>query len=171
MDALLYAIYSIAIYPIIYIFPAYAANGAPVLFGGGKPLDLGRKINGKRIFGDHKTFRGTASSLIAGIAVGLIEYPFLHYMLLVAILLAIGANFGDLFGSFIKRQLGVKSGKSFPLMDQYGFFIFALVFVFAFDRTGIPEVYGLVFLVLLTGITHLMTNIGAYRLKLKEVPW
>ncbi len=171
MDALLYAIYSIVIYPIIYIFPAYAANGAPVLFGGGKPLDFGRRINGKRIFGDHKTFRGTASSLAAGIAVGLIEYPFLHYMLPVAVLLTLGANFGDLIGSFIKRQLGIRSGKSFPVMDQYGFFIFAMVFAFLFYRAGIPDAYGLVFLVLLTGITHLMTNIGAYRLKLKEVPW
>ena len=35
------------LYPIIYIFPAYAANGAPVLFGGGKPLDLGKKIKEK----------------------------------------------------------------------------------------------------------------------------
>ena len=171
MDALLYAIYSIVIYPIIYIFPAYAANGAPVLFGGGKPLDMGRKINGRRIFGDHKTIRGTASSLIAGIAVGLIEYPFLHYMLPVAILLTLGANFGDLTGSFIKRQLRIKSGRSFPVMDQYGFFIFAMVFAFAAYPVGIPGLYGLIFLVLLTGITHLMTNMGAYRLKLKEVPW
>ena len=41
------AIYALFLYPIIYIFPAYAANGAPVLFGGGKPLDMKRKLMGK----------------------------------------------------------------------------------------------------------------------------
>ena len=59
-------IYLTFLYPIIYIFPAYAANGAPVLFGGGKPLDMGAKLNGKRIFGPNKTIRGTAPSLICG---------------------------------------------------------------------------------------------------------
>ncbi|MCL5679791.1 MAG: CDP-2,3-bis-(O-geranylgeranyl)-sn-glycerol synthase [Candidatus Marsarchaeota archaeon] len=171
MYSLLYAIYAIIIYPIIYIFPAYAANGAPVLFGGGTPLDRGRKLRGRRIFGNHKTVRGTVSSLIAGIAVGVIEYPFFHYMIFAAVLLTIGANVGDLFGSFVKRQLGVKSGKSFPIMDQYGFFVFALAFVFVFYRVGIPNVYGLIFITILTGAMHLLTNIGAYRLKLKEVPW
>jgi CDP-2,3-bis-(O-geranylgeranyl)-sn-glycerol synthase len=171
MYPLLYAVYAIIIYPIIYIFPAYAANGAPVLFGGGSPLDRGKKINGKRIFGDHKTVRGTVSSLIAGFAVGAIEYPFFHYMIISAIFLTIGANVGDLLGSFVKRQIGIKSGRSFPLMDQYGFFVFALIFVFAFYSTGIPGIYGLIFIVILTGVMHLLTNIGAYRLKLKDVPW
>lgn len=162
-------VYLYFIYPIIYIFPAYAANGAPVLFGGGKPLDGGKKLNGKRIFGNNKTIRGTLASLVAGIAVGLIEYPFLHYMLPVAVLLAIGANFGDLIGSFIKRQLNFKSGSSFPIMDQYGFFIFALLL--AFPLGNLPNIYGMIFLIVLTGVAHLLTNMGAHKLKLKSVPW
>jgi len=170
MDSFLYALYAIVLYPIIYILPAYAANGAPVIFGGGKPLDMGKKLNGKRIFGDHKTLRGTISSIAAGIAVGFIEYPFFHYMLISAVLLTIGANLGDLFGSFIKRQLGISSGKSFPIMDQYGFFVFALIFALAYP-VGMPGPYGILFLVVLTGIAHLSTNIGAYKLKLKDVPW
>ncbi|MDE1871028.1 MAG: CDP-2,3-bis-(O-geranylgeranyl)-sn-glycerol synthase [Candidatus Micrarchaeota archaeon] len=163
-------IYLYIIYPIIYIFPAYAANGAPILFGGGKrPLDMGRKLNGKRVFGDNKTVRGTISSIAVGVIVGLIEYPFLHYMLAVAILLAIGANFGDLTGSFIKRRIGIKSGSSFPIMDQYGFFIFAMLF--ALPLGHLPNVYGILFLVVLTGTAHVLTNRGANRLRLKSVPW
>jgi CDP-2,3-bis-(O-geranylgeranyl)-sn-glycerol synthase len=163
-------IYNLVIYPIVYIFPAYAANGAPILFGGGKrTLDLGKKINGKRIFGKNKTIRGTISSLIAGIAVGLTEYPFFHYMLPIAILLAIGANFGDLFGSFIKRRLDFNSGKSFPILDQYGFFLFALLFAVPLDH--IPSIYGMIFLLVLTGAAHVLTNIGAHKLNLKSVPW
>jgi CDP-2,3-bis-(O-geranylgeranyl)-sn-glycerol synthase len=166
----LYAVlFAVVLYPIIYIFPAYAANGAPVLFGRGKPLDLGRKLRGKRIFGDHKTMRGTLSSLAAGIAVGLIEYPFLHYMLPIAIMLTIGANFGDLAGSFAKRRLGFKPGRILPVIDQYGFFAAALLF--AFWLGNMPHAYGMLFLIVLTGVMHPLTNIAAHRLKLKDVPW
>ncbi len=166
---LLHYLYLAILYPIIYVFPAYAANGAPVIFGGGRPLDMKRKFFGRRIFGDHKTVRGTVSSVIAGVLVGVIEYPFLHYMLPVAILLTIGANFGDLFGSFIKRRLDIKAGKSTPLLDQYGFFVFALLF--ALPLGNLPSLYGIIFLVVLTGLLHPLTNMGAHRLKLKDVPW
>lgn len=162
-------IYLTFLYPIIYIFPAYAANGAPILFGRGRPLDGGRKLKGKRIFGDNKTVRGTVSSIICGIAVGIIEYPFLHYMLPIAILLTIGANLGDLMGSFIKRRLNYTHGASFPVMDQYGFFILAILV--ALPLGHLPNAYGIIFLIILTGIAHIFTNRGAHRLKLKKVPW
>ncbi|MGC8537834.1 MAG: CDP-2,3-bis-(O-geranylgeranyl)-sn-glycerol synthase [Candidatus Micrarchaeia archaeon] len=169
--AWLYWLYSIVLYPIIFIFPAYAANGAPVIFGGGKPLDLGKSIRGKRIFGDHKTARGTASSMVAGIAAGAIESIFLPYMLLASVMLAIGANIGDLLGSFIKRRVGMKPGKSLPIMDQYGFFIFALIMAYPLSYVHFPGIYGLLFLVILTGVLHVLTNRGAHKLKLKDVPW
>ncbi|MGC8670054.1 MAG: CDP-2,3-bis-(O-geranylgeranyl)-sn-glycerol synthase [Candidatus Micrarchaeia archaeon] len=162
-------IYYILIYPIIYILPAYVSNGAPVLFGGGKPLDMNAKFHGKRIFGDHKTIRGTISALLSGIIIGIIEYPFFSYMLAIALLLSIGTITGDLLGSFIKRRLSFDEGKSFPIMDQYGFFVFALIF--ALPLGHLPSLYGLLFLVVLTGLLHISTNIGAYKLKLKKVPW
>ncbi|HIH50472.1 MAG: CDP-2,3-bis-(O-geranylgeranyl)-sn-glycerol synthase [Candidatus Micrarchaeaceae archaeon] len=162
-------VYLTFLYPIIYIFPAYAANGAPILFGGGRPLDGKAKLWGKRIFGDNKTVRGTVSSLLCGLAVGLIEYPFFHYMLPIAVLLAIGANVGDLLGSFIKRRLNVEKGASFPILDQYGFFVFALLF--AFPLVHMPSIYGIIFLIVLTGLAHIFTNRGAHKLKLKKVPW
>ncbi len=165
-----YLIYSIILYPIIYIFPAYAANGAPVLFGGrGGPLDRGRKIGGRRIFGNNKTVVGTLAGLTCGILVGVIEFPFLSFMLPIAVLLSIGAIFGDLFGSFIKRRFNVKPGRSIPILDQYGFFIFALIFTLPLGHQ--PGIYGIVFLIILTGVLHLLTNMGAHRLKLKKVPW
>jgi CDP-2,3-bis-(O-geranylgeranyl)-sn-glycerol synthase len=162
-------LYAIFIFPIIYIFPAYAANGAPVLFGGGKPLDLGKRFLGKRIFGNNKTVKGTISALVAGTIVGLIEYPFFHYMLAIAIVLSVGTIFGDLLGSFIKRRLNVPSGKSVMLLDQYGFLVFALIF--AYPLGNMPNVYGILFLIILTGVAHILTNRGAHKLKLKEVPW
>ena len=164
-------LYLIILYPIIYILPAYVANGSPVIFGRGRrlPLDLGKKLLGKRIFGDGKTVRGTASGIILGVAVGAIESLFLPYMLYRSIALSFGAISGDLLGSFIKRRAGIESGSGVPLLDQYGFFLFALLF--ALPLGHIPNLYGMVFLILLTGPLHLLTNKGANRLKLKKVPW
>ncbi len=163
------SIYSIIIYPVIYILPAYVANGAPVLFGGGRPLDSGRKLHGTRIFGDNKTISGTTSMLVAGLITGAVEYAFLPYMLAVSVLLSLGAIAGDLLGSFIKRRIGHASGASFPIMDQYGFFVVALLF--AAPLGHMPSAYGLLFLFLLTGAMHVFTNAAAHRLKLKKVPW
>ncbi len=52
----------------IYIYlPAYIANATPVILGGGGSLDRGRNwVDGKPVFGDHKTIRGTLSGLAAG---------------------------------------------------------------------------------------------------------
>ena len=61
MADLSYILYIVVIYPLLYILPAYVANGAPVIFGGGTPLDFGRKLGGKPIFGNHKTIRGLIS--------------------------------------------------------------------------------------------------------------
>lgn len=162
-------IYSVILYPIIYIFPAYAANGAPVIFGGSAPLDMKRKFMGKRVFGDHKTIRGTASSIIAGVAAGAIESLFIPGMLPISVLLTVGANFGDLIGSFAKRRLNLKSGASVPLLDQYGFFVFALLFALPYGSA--PGIFGIAFLFVLTGVMHPLTNMGAHLLRLKEVPW
>jgi CDP-2,3-bis-(O-geranylgeranyl)-sn-glycerol synthase len=157
------------VYPLIYILPAYVANGSPVIFGGGPPLDFGKTMFKKRILGDNKTIRGTTMGILCGIAVGVWEYPALSYMLPVAVALSAGTIAGDLIGSFIKRRVGVKPGASVPFMDQYGFFIMALLFAWPFGN--MPTLYGLVFLTLITGLMHFATNVAAHRLKLKSVPW
>ena len=172
MDNLLYLI---VIYPIIFILPAYAANGAPVIFGGGTPLDLNRKCLGRPIFGKHKTVRGLIFGIASGIAVGLAEslVPGFGFMLGVGILESLGTHFGDLLGSFIKRQRGVQEGKRSLFMDQYLFLVFAIAFAapLALAHGLMPDIYGIAFLVVLTGIMHPLTNMGAYLLGLKKVPW
>ncbi|MEM3459671.1 MAG: CDP-2,3-bis-(O-geranylgeranyl)-sn-glycerol synthase [Candidatus Micrarchaeaceae archaeon] len=162
-------IYSILIYPIIYILPAYVANGAPVLFGGGRPIDGNRKLFGKPIFGKHKTVRGLIAGLLAGFVFAAIEGLFLPYMLVIGIFESVGTHVGDLLGSFIKRRLGIKPGMGIAILDQYMFLLFAVLLALPFGR--LPGIYGLIFIVVLTGVLHKLTNVGAYLLKLKKVPW
>ncbi len=168
MDSLLYII---VVYPILFILPAYAANGAPVVFGGGIPIDMNKKFNKKPIFGKHKTVKGLVSGISSGIIVGAIEsaMPGLGFMLYIGIAQSFGTHFGDLLGSFIKRQQGSKEGHKAELLDQYLFLIFAFIFSMPLGNT--PAIYGIVFIFLLTWLMHRFTNKVAYRLRLKDVPW
>ncbi|MDE1825040.1 MAG: CDP-2,3-bis-(O-geranylgeranyl)-sn-glycerol synthase [Candidatus Micrarchaeota archaeon] len=162
-------LYSIVVYPILYILPAYVANGAPVLFGGGRAIDAGRKLWGNPIFGKNKTVRGLLTGILAGSLVGLAESPVFPYMILVGIVLSLGTHIGDLLGSFIKRRLGQGPGQSSQIMDQYLFVIFALLLAYPLAHT--PSLYGVVFILVITGALHLFTNIAAHRMRLKAVPW
>ena len=164
-------LYQLILYPLIYIFPAYVSNGAPVIFGGGMPLDFNRRLGGKPIFGSHKTIRGLVAGLLSGIIIAYVESIAFQmpYLLAIGILLSIGTHFGDLFGSFVKRRIGTKEGVSMPFMDQYLFLLFA--FIFAFPLGNLPAWYGIIFIIILTGVLHKGTNIAAYIMKLKNVPW
>jgi len=162
-------LFSILIYPLIFILPAWVANGAPVVFGGGAPLDFNKKFMGKPLFGKHKTIRGTISGLCSGFIIALIEYPLFSNLLLTGIMLSVGTIFGDLAGSFIKRRISIKEGSNVPLMDQYMFLIFA--FLFALPFGNFPDPAGILVIVVLTGILHRITNLLAYIARIKKVPW
>lgn len=159
---------------ILFVLPAYIANSIPVLLGGGKPIDLNLKFfDGKPIFGESKTIRGAAMAIIFAVILSiLIEFlgPFgdltAQMGWRVGMLLGIGAVSGDLFGSFIKRRMGMGSGKSFPVLDQDGFVFFALLF--AAPLASIPLWYWAAIL-MATPFVHLSFNFLAYKLKWKDV--
>lgn len=159
---------------IIYILPAYVANATPTIFGGGKPIDLGKKfIDGKRIFGDHKTIRGLISGIICGILTGPLLYllqlePNLYHSTIKALLLSIGTHIGDLLGSFIKRRLNLKPGASAPILDQLGFLVCALLITYPLYPTDTTTI---IILITLTLILHPLTNLIAYLAKIKETPY
>ena len=52
----------------------YFANAAPIILHGEIPLDFGKKLFGKRIFGDGKTILGTFSGILVGISAGALIY-------------------------------------------------------------------------------------------------
>ena len=160
---------------ILFILPAYVANGSPVLFGGGKPLDFGRKfIDGRRIFGDNKTIRGFVFGVLAGVLTGFILYlmffKFNKYLCL-AFSQSIGAHIGDLFGSFVKRRFDLKPGQSAPVLDQLGFLIFAFLTMYAVCGSIPLSMLEITILIILTLVLHPLTNLGAYILKLKSKPY
>src|SRR6185295_2897067 len=107
--------------------PAFAANMAPVIVQKlhafeklNVPIDGGKSLFGKRIFGEHKTVRGLLIGTLAGIfivavqyaAVNFFELPFAHLhslteFLLFGALSGFGALMGDAIESFFKRQIGI----------------------------------------------------------------
>jgi CDP-2,3-bis-(O-geranylgeranyl)-sn-glycerol synthase len=153
-----------------FIFPAYCANATPVLAGGGPKMDFGRTfVDGKRIFGNNKTFRGFLFGWVIGMLVGSVEFVvFPGFPVLFIVLIPLGALLGDLTGAFIKRRIGIAPGGLLPIVDQVDFVVGALVF-------SIPLVivsWELAITVLLiTPPIHLFTNFLAYKLKLKKHPW
>jgi CDP-2,3-bis-(O-geranylgeranyl)-sn-glycerol synthase len=149
----------------IYMYlPAYIANATPVVLGGGTPLDGGRSwIDGEPLFGDHKTVRGTVSGLAVGILIGVLQLEPLR-----GALLSVGTISGDLFVSFIKRRLKLKSGAMFPVADQMGFIVFAVALVSLVE----PLTWERVAAILVATLPiHFLTNVIAWLLGLKNDPW
>lgn len=165
------------------LFPAYAANGLPVLAKGRRPLDFGKTWKGKRILGDGKTIEGTAIGLIAGFLVGALEFYLLpdlqsyasgfgvvvpQITLLAAFMIAFGSIIGDLGGSFIKRKMGISRGGKAPFLDQLGFIILAVIFVYPFVKITVIMI---MIMLVITFIVHRISNLLAHRMHLKNVPW
>jgi CDP-2,3-bis-(O-geranylgeranyl)-sn-glycerol synthase len=166
------------------MLPAYLPNPVAALCGGGLPVDLGRNYSdGKRIFGDGKTYRGLAIGILAGILIGLLQIwsagqfglAYLPRQTLLSItLLSTGALLGDLVKSFFKRRYGKERGANWPVADQYDLVAGAFVLLVLFDwpwLVAIMTIPILIVILILTPILHRAMNILGYLVKVKEVPW
>ncbi len=148
----------------VLIAPAFIANSVPVLARGKRPIDRGKNLwDGKRILGDGKTIEG----FLAGLAMGTLSGAIFGYPL-ESFLLSLGALCGDMVGAFIKRRLGIARGKPAPVLDQIDFVVGALAFVYPVYQYA-PE--QALFLLIVTPPIHLVANVFAYLLKLKQYPW
>src|SRR5581483_10835306 len=98
-----------------------AANAAPWILGRllgarfGWPLDFGATLpDRRRLFGDHKTWRGLAGGALAcGLVASLFGLRFSLGVWFGALALA-----GDALSSLIKRRLGFAPGRDVPVVDQ-----------------------------------------------------
>lgn len=168
------------------LLPAYTPNNFAVLLGGLKPMDFGKYfIDGRRILGDGKTISGFFGGILGGIFIANVQrvlemyfninifasLPYSEFFYLV-LAFTFGSMIGDSIGSFFKRRLGFERGKSFPILDQLTFLLFALAF--ASLTKAFWKLFGFLEIVLalfITPILHLAINLLAYKMKLKEVPW
>ena len=161
--------FSIYGYAVWFIFPAYIANTFPVLVSKinlfNKPIDFGKKIGGKRIFGDHKTWRGFFFAIFYGWVIG-----FLQNRSLIGFILALGAMLGDLTVSFIKRRFNIKSGDKLFLADQLNSLAGALFLSYIFGFLNL-DIYQIIFLIFFTIIIHYASSLIGYKIRLKKNPW
>jgi len=132
-------------------------------------LDGGRNfLDGRPVFGSHKTLRGLLAGIIAGSLVGLGESLVDPRLALAGFAISLGAVSGDLLGAFVKRRLSVKPGGPLPILDQLDFVLGGLVLSFPFLPMSLVSV---LIVVLVTPPIHLGTNLGAYLLGIKKTYW
>jgi CDP-2,3-bis-(O-geranylgeranyl)-sn-glycerol synthase len=164
--------------------PAYAANMSPVLVRGrfgllAVPLDAGRTLGGKRVLGDHKTWRGLLAAALTGALV--FELQRLLYVCGIAtslaaidygaqpwgagVLLGLGAMVGDAVKSFFKRRIGIAPGASWPVFDQIDFLLGA--YLLALPIYAPPAAVVAVCIPLVVAGAVVTTAVG-YGLGLKE---
>lgn len=176
------------LFTIWLILPVYISNAAPVILAKlgytRSPIDFGRNfIDGRRIFGSHKTIEGFLFGTFAGGFIAILQHA-INYLFHVegiytsimdaftkGLVMGISALTGDLISSFIKRRMGLKEGSEAPLIDQLGFILFAIFIILVLDLLPLPSKVLLIPLVILTVILHKATNYLAYKVGLKHVPW
>ena len=166
---------------LLYILPAYVANATPVplakILKKTTPIDGRRSAwDGRRILGDGKSWEGLFSGIAGGTLIGMILYLVGNLGGFRSIsepaVLSVGAMIGDIFGSFIKRRIGLKRGDPAPGLDQLGFLIIALITSAAiYGVQGWFDLLTLACILVITAILHLSTNFVAYLLKLKDRPY
>jgi CDP-2,3-bis-(O-geranylgeranyl)-sn-glycerol synthase len=175
-----------------FLFPAYAANIAPILANRfhvfprlALPIDCNVTFifDGKRLLGPRKTVRGFLLGTLAAMFVasmqsflwpffpfptlGLVNYASVNPLLL-GFLLGFGSLVGDSVGSFIKRRIGWEPGRSFLGLDQVDMLI-AVIFVASWKY----HVSAIAIVTLLVGtfIWHLVLSWGAYKLRIRDEKW
>ena len=104
-----------------------------------RPLDFGLIFRGKRLFGDHKTWRGLVINLVfCGLGASILGWlqnkdylPDWLFLLnyrnsgyIVGILLGLGMTLGELPNSFLKRRIEISPGKKKGGLVGIAFFLF-----------------------------------------------
>jgi len=175
-----------------FFLPAFLANPMAVVFGGGTPIDFGRRLaGGERIFGDGKTWRGLVGGTLSGAVLGLL-LPLPFNVIApdsswsfgspatafgASAVLALGALLGDLAGAFVKRRLHLPRGAKATGLDQFDFVIGALFLSLAVPSWSLPRFFsgdallGLLAIIVITPALHRAVNLIGYRMGKKHEPW
>ncbi len=150
-----------------FFLPAVVANTIPILVSKinflDYPVDFNKKIKDRRLFGDHKTWRGIFLGTLSAIILSLIQRkgPWL------GIVLGGGSLIGDLLGSFIKRRCSLKPGEHNLLLDTVPFSIVGLTLAYIFNMLDITFSQA-IFIVISSIPLSKALNLFWYSLKLKK---
>lgn len=178
----------IVLQALYFALPIFAANMAPVLLAGipflGQPIDNNRLWRGKPILGTHKTWRGLLGGVIFALLIVLLQsfvqdkygvfqrISLIDYqasgILILGVLMGAGALIGDALKSFFKRRLNRPSGSPWIPFDQLDFIVGGLAFSAFYAWPGWQIA---LILLILTPLLHVLTNVAAYAVGLKSVPW
>lgn len=170
-----------------FFLPAYLANMSPVLCRKicqhlAVPIDCKKKLFGKRIFGDNKTWRGLLVAVIAGAGIFIVQtwlykngyarslslFDYTTMPIFLGAVLGLGAMLGDLIKSFMKRQVNIEPGSPWYVVDQIDYVFGGVLLCSPFFFPGWGE-----FLALLGAsvLFTIGTNHVAYWLKIRTVKW
>ncbi len=160
-------------YLLIFV-PAMVANGSPPILAKilpnllDIPLDANKEWRGRRILGDHKTWRGLVGGVIlAGISFWLV-WSFLEdktWPWYFGLMAGTGALVGDAIKSFFKRQIGVKPGKVWFPWDQIDWVIGFLVVLIMVDQISWQKI---LFYLTIGFLIHMISKVMGYWLKINE---
>ncbi|MBS3816291.1 MAG: CDP-2,3-bis-(O-geranylgeranyl)-sn-glycerol synthase [Candidatus Thermoplasmatota archaeon] len=175
---------------ILAFIPAMIANSLAVVFGGGPPIDAGKKLGENRILGDGKTWRGLFGGGISAAIVGLVLYfllrpffplypsPLFYKTLMILFSLSFGSLLGDIGGSFVKRRRDLPRGENSPVLDRYDFVLGAFLLTSLTRPDWMIRTYfegngwiGTLIIILGIPLLHRGVNIIGYKMGLKEEPW
>lgn len=164
--------------------PMFQTSSFANIWGGGKPVDMGKTWKGKRILGDNKTWKGVIAGLLAGTFFGaafsfFFADPFnlfygnvfpCEYPMYIGFFFSIGTHLADFIGSFIKRRISIAPGRGLFPWDQMGYIIlgFACSIGFMFPLREFFWYYFL-FLLIATFFLHILVSFIAYKLGIKNV--
>ncbi len=148
-----------------------------------RPLDLGLMFRGRRVFGEHKTWRGLVINVVLCTLGTMIQtwlqnndyvpqwlllLDYKRYGFLAGLLLGFGMTLGELPNSFVKRQLDIHPGKkgsgllgaAFFLFDQVDLTIGIWIFLFFLIK---PSPVLILWSFLLTILLHIaISGIGYF---------
>ena len=165
------------------MMPAYFSTMMPVFVSRlnflNHPVDFNKKLFIRTIFGKNKTWRGIIFGTLIGLIVAFVQFlllkqftifseiVFLDYsnFLIIGFLIGFGGLLGDLFKSFIKRQLSIRSGKFWFPFDQIDYSIGALI---CFSFYKILPLNFIVLAIVVSSVLHLVFVWFAYRIKLRK---
>jgi CDP-2,3-bis-(O-geranylgeranyl)-sn-glycerol synthase len=179
------------LFSLWFFAPAGIANSTPIgaahlplLRNLNAPLDFGKKLRKRRIFGEHKTCRGVICGTIMAILVVWLQMVCFHHyawvrhtsapvsyvhlsVLWLGLLLGFGALAGDAIESFLKRQWNIPSGQRWFPFDQLDYVIGGLLAATIYVRLPLQD-YGWIIVIWFT--MHVLFSYIGYLLKLKDRP-